>query len=98
MNLIIELDEATIASVAEKTIKKALAFSDYSAGDMAKYIEDRTRSALADALKEHDFKPTIRFYADEMIRSVVEAVTRKEIEKLVKQTVKSMKEKGELLK
>lgn len=98
MNLVIELDDAVISMLAEKAIKKSLTFTDYSAGDMAKYIEDRTRSALADAVKAMDFKVMVKACADELIHSVIEDVTRKEIEKLVKTVVKSMKDKGDLLK
>ena len=98
MNLIIEIDESTLMPIVEATIKSLLFRSDYNSGAAAKLIEKKASDGLMNLLKGVDISPLIQEVAWKYYEGIVEDVVRKEIERHAKKVVKSMSDKGELLK
>lgn len=98
MNLVTEIDDAKFCEIIDRTITKLLQFNEYSAGEAARHVEQQTKLALTEQLKTYDFMPLIQTLANQYIRGIVEEVTREEIKKYAKSVVRTMKDKGELLK
>ena len=97
MNLVIDFDESMLSEITNCTIRRLMKFGDYSTGELAKYVESRTRDAMAELLYKVDFELMVAQAVSEYTKGIVEQVVKEELKKMVRTTVKEMKDKGELI-
>ena len=95
MNLVIDFDESMLSEITNCTIRRLMKFGDFSSGELAKYVETRTKDALAEMLSQIDFESMIKEMATQYSKGIVENVVKEELKKIARQAVKEMKEKGE---
>ena len=97
MKLVIDFDESMLSEITNCTIRRLMKFGDFSSGELAKYVELRTKDALSEALYKIDFESIVKEVATQYSKGIVEQVVKEELKKMSRQVVKEMKDKGELL-
>ena len=99
MQLIIELQELEIIEIIEGTVKKLLKYSNesyVSNGELSYYLQQRTKQALNHYIDRFDIESYVAKICNSCFNDIVSDTVNKEIEKIVKNKIKEMKNKGEL--
>lgn len=97
MNLVIEFDERILTTIAENQVKVLLQRNDYSAGECARYVTQQTRDALKQIIDETDFAALVKEVALVYTKGIIESVVKEELKRMVRATVKDLKDKGQLI-
>jgi len=99
MQLIIELRESEIIEIIEGTVKKLLKYSNESYasnGELSYYLQQKTKQALNQYIDRFDIESYVAETCKSCFNDIVADTVNKEIEKIVKNKIKEMKNKGEL--
>ena len=99
MQLIIDLRESEIIEIIEGTVKKLLKYSNesyVSNGELSYYLQQKTKQALSQYIDQCDIESYVAEVYKSCFNDIVSDTVNKEIEKIVKNKIKEMKNKGEL--
>ena len=99
MQLIIELRESEIIEIIEGTVKKLLKYSNESYasnGELSYYLQQKTKQALNQYIDQCDIESYVAEVCKSCFNDIVSDTVNKEIEKIVKNKIKEMRNKGEL--
>ena len=97
LSLDVPMDQLT--TIVTKTVNKQLEYGGQYGycGEAAQLIENLSKVALLQIIRNLDYAQAIKSLFEECFEKVARDVVIQEIQKLVKKTVKEMKDRGDLL-